>query len=28
LIDWIWELDVHYLASKILRAETFFGIYR
>ena len=26
--DWIWQLDLHYLAIKRLRPETFFGIYR
>jgi SAM-dependent methyltransferase len=28
IFDWIWELDLHYLATKRLRPETFFGIYR
>lgn len=28
LFNWIWELDLHYLATKRLRPETFFGIYR
>lgn len=27
LVDWIWELDLYYLASGQLRPETFFGIY-
>jgi hypothetical protein len=27
LLNWIWELDRHYLASNRLRPETFFGIY-
>ena len=28
IFDWIWELDVHYIAAKRLRPETFFGVYR
>lgn len=28
LVDWIWALDRHYLDTKTLRPETFFGIYR
>jgi SAM-dependent methyltransferase len=28
LFNWIWQLDVHYLATKRLHPETFFGIYR
>jgi SAM-dependent methyltransferase len=28
IVNWIWELDVHYLATARLRPETFFGIYR
>jgi SAM-dependent methyltransferase len=28
VFDWIWALDVHYLATKRLRPETFFGVYR
>jgi len=27
LLNWIWELDVHYLATKRLRPETIFGIF-
>ena len=27
LLEWIWELDRHYLESKVLPPETFFGIY-
>lgn len=27
ILDWIWALDRHYLASGQLRAETFFGIF-
>jgi ubiquinone/menaquinone biosynthesis C-methylase UbiE len=27
LLDWIWELDLHYLATARLRPETFFGIF-
>lgn len=28
LLDWIWQLDRHYLETGELRPETFFGIYR
>ena len=28
IFDWIWEMDRHYLATKRLRPENFFGIYR
>jgi SAM-dependent methyltransferase len=28
LFDWIWEMDLHYLATGRLRPETFFGVYR
>jgi ubiquinone/menaquinone biosynthesis C-methylase UbiE len=28
LLNWIWELDLYYLTSSLLRPETFFGIYR
>jgi ubiquinone/menaquinone biosynthesis C-methylase UbiE len=28
LFNWIWALDLHYLATRRLRPETFFGIYR
>lgn len=28
VLSWIWQLDVHHLATKRLRPETFFGIYR
>lgn len=28
LFDWLWELDRHYIVSRQLRPETFFGIYR
>lgn len=28
VFDWIWEMDVHHLAAKQLRPETFFGMYR
>jgi ubiquinone/menaquinone biosynthesis C-methylase UbiE len=28
VFNWIWQLDIHYLAAKRLRPETFFGIYR
>jgi SAM-dependent methyltransferase len=28
VFDWIWEMDVHHLATKKLRPETFFGMYR
>jgi ubiquinone/menaquinone biosynthesis C-methylase UbiE len=28
IFNWIWELDNHYLQTKQLRPETFFGIYR
>jgi ubiquinone/menaquinone biosynthesis C-methylase UbiE len=28
LLDWIWQLDRHYLETGLLRPETFFGIYR
>jgi SAM-dependent methyltransferase len=28
LFNWIWQLDAHYLATKQLHPETFFGIYR
>lgn len=28
LLDTIWELDLYYLDKKVLRPETFFGIYR
>lgn len=28
VFDWIWQMDLHYLASRRLRPETFFGIYR
>lgn len=28
ILDWIWELDCHYLDTGVLRPETFFGIYR
>ncbi len=27
LLEWIWELDVHYITTGELRPETFFGIY-
>jgi ubiquinone/menaquinone biosynthesis C-methylase UbiE len=27
ILDWIWELDCHYISSGRLRPETFFGIY-
>jgi hypothetical protein len=27
LIDWIWQLDRHYLETEQLKPETFFGIY-
>ncbi|HWC01072.1 MAG TPA: class I SAM-dependent methyltransferase [Bryobacteraceae bacterium] len=27
LLDWIWELDCHYVASGALRPESFFGVY-
>jgi len=27
LLNWIWELDVHYLETKLLKPETFFGIF-
>ncbi len=27
LFNWIWQLDTHYLATRRLRPETFFGIY-
>lgn len=27
VFDWIWQLDVHHLATELLRPETFFGIY-
>ena len=28
IFDWIWQLDLHYSATKRLDPETFFGIYR
>jgi SAM-dependent methyltransferase len=28
VFDWIWEMDVHHLATGLLRPETFFGMYR
>ena len=28
VFDWIWEMDVHHLATAKLRPETFFGMYR
>lgn len=28
LLEWIWQLDLHYLSTRTLRPETFFGIYR
>ena len=28
VFDWIWEMDVHHLATEKLRPETFFGMYR
>jgi len=28
IVDWIWELDCHYLDSGELKPETFFGVYR
>jgi SAM-dependent methyltransferase len=28
VFDWIWQMDLHYLATRQLRPETFFGIYR
>jgi SAM-dependent methyltransferase len=28
VFDWIWQLDLHYLATERLRSEVFFGIYR
>jgi SAM-dependent methyltransferase len=28
VFDWIWQMDVYYLATRQLRPETFFGIYR
>jgi ubiquinone/menaquinone biosynthesis C-methylase UbiE len=28
VLNWIWQLDVYHLATKRLRPETFFGIYR
>lgn len=27
LVDWIWQLDLHYVTTRRLRPETFFGIY-
>jgi ubiquinone/menaquinone biosynthesis C-methylase UbiE len=27
LVDWIWELDCHYLSTGELRPESFFGVY-
>ena len=27
ILNWLWELDVHYLASRQLRPETFFGVF-
>lgn len=27
ILNWIWELDRHYLATGELRPETFFGVY-
>jgi ubiquinone/menaquinone biosynthesis C-methylase UbiE len=27
VLNWIWELDLHYLATGRLRPETFFGVY-
>jgi hypothetical protein len=28
IFNWIWQLDMHYLAIGRLRPETFFGVYR
>jgi SAM-dependent methyltransferase len=28
VFDWIWEMDLHHLATQKLRPETFFGMYR
>jgi ubiquinone/menaquinone biosynthesis C-methylase UbiE len=28
LLNWIWELDCHYLRTGLLRPETFFGVFR
>jgi len=28
IFNWIWRLDLHYLTTKQLRPETFFGVYR
>lgn len=28
ILDWIWQLDCHYLDTGVLKPETFFGIYR
>jgi hypothetical protein len=27
ILNWIWELDVHYLNTKQLKPETFFGVF-
>lgn len=28
ILDWIWELDCHYIDAGFLKPETFFGVYR
>jgi hypothetical protein len=28
IFNWIWQLDIHYLAAERLRPETFFAVYR